>query len=81
MKHRGTKIVCTLGRHTKEKDAMKEMLLKGMNIVRLNMNYFSVPEMTEIVEDINRASQESNIPCATMVDLKGPIIRILPFRD
>ena len=37
---RCTKVACTLGRHTMNKDSIKKMLDKGMDLARLNMAFF-----------------------------------------
>lgn len=52
LKHRSTKIVCTLGRTTKHLEPIKKMIKKGMDIARLNMNYFELHEQFEIVNNI-----------------------------
>jgi pyruvate kinase len=41
---RATKIVCTVGKETRDVDSISKMLKKGMDIARLNMNYFGVQE-------------------------------------
>mmetsp|Transcript_32090 Transcript_32090/g.31404 ORF Transcript_32090/g.31404 Transcript_32090/m.31404 type:complete len:123 (-) Transcript_32090:108-476(-) len=52
-----------------------------MDVARLNMSYFEASELEETVEDIKAVSSEVGKDCPIMVDLKGPIIRTLPFRD
>jgi pyruvate kinase len=78
---RSTKICCTLGRNTKKIEALKKMLRKGMEVARLNMNYFEVCEQGEIISNIKKASTEEGRDCAIMVDLKGPLIRTMGFND
>ena len=56
LKTRSTKIICTLGKNTKNIMAIKQMIKKGMNIARLNMNYFEVHEQQEIVANIKSAA-------------------------
>lgn len=41
---RSTKIVCTLGHHTKNEESVTKMIRKGMNVARINMNYFEIHE-------------------------------------
>lgn len=44
IKIRSTKIVCTLGRITRDEEAIAKMVRKGMNVARINMNYFEIHE-------------------------------------
>ena len=41
---RSTKIVCTLGRNTKHEEPIQKMIRKGLNVARINMNYFEIHE-------------------------------------
>ena len=41
---RSTKVVCTLGRVTKHEENIAKMIRKGMNVARINMNYFEIHE-------------------------------------
>ena len=79
IRKRGTKIICTLGKKTKDKEAIKHMIEKGMDVARLNMNYFSVNEQDEIVNNVKQAAKELGKDVAIMVDLKGPFIRTTKF--
>lgn len=81
MRVRSTKIVCTLGRGTKEVGPIKEMIAKGMDIARLNMNYFELHEQNEVVSNIKQAAKEQGKNIGIMVDLKGPLIRTLGFKN
>lgn len=81
LKQRQTKIVCTLGHHTKNVEPIKKMLKKGMNIARLNMNFFDVREQGAIINNIREACSKTGKDCAIMVDLKGPLIRTKGFKD
>jgi pyruvate kinase len=44
IKIRSTKIACTLGRITRSEEAITKMIQKGMNVARINMNYFEIHE-------------------------------------
>lgn len=57
------------------------MIKKGMDIARLNMNYFETHEQNEIVNNIRVAAQKAGKMLPIMVDLKGPLIRTLGFKD
>ena len=41
---RKTKIVCTLGPATDDEEILKELMLAGMNVARINFSHGSYPE-------------------------------------
>lgn len=78
---RSTKIVCTLGRNTRFEEPICKMIRKGMNVARINMNYFEIHEQNEMIQNIRSATIKTNKDVAIMIDLKGPLIRTLGFKD
>lgn len=73
--------MCTLGRHTSDVDPLMKMLNKGMDLARINMNYFNLNEQVDLINNIKTACKETGKDCAILVDLKGPIIRTLGFKE
>ncbi len=70
-----TKIVCTVGPATENHDMMRQLILAGMDVMRLNFshsNYQQHRERMNILEDLNK---ELNTNVATLLDTKGPEIR------
>ena len=57
------------------------MIQKGMNVARINMNYFDIHEQTEIISNIRRSATKEAKDVSIMVDLKGPLIRTLGFKE
>ena len=55
--------------------------MSGMDIARLNMNYFEVNDMDDILNFINTSCNRLKQHCSSIVDLKGPVISVLPFRS
>jgi len=78
---RSTKVVCTLGRVTKDEENIAKMIRKGMDVARINMNYFEIHEQGDIINNIKKAALKENKDISIMVDLKGPLIRTLGFKD
>lgn len=60
---------------------IQEMIERGMDIARLNMNYFELYEQNEIVNNVKKAAKEAGKNIGIMVDLKGPLIRTLGFKN
>lgn len=73
---RKTKIICTIGPASEKVETLKELLMSGMNVARLNMSHGSHEEHQKRIYNIRKASAETGIPVAIMVDTKGPEIRI-----
>lgn len=76
---RKTKIVCTLGPATDNEDILKQLILNGMNVARLNMSHQTDELKKARVSNLKRLRQELNLPVALLLDTKGPEIRIGTF--
>ena len=78
---KATKIVCTLGPASSDPQIMKEMLLAGMNVARLNFSHGSHPEHKEKIDTFRGVCGELGIPAAVLLDTKGPEIRLGTFEQ
>jgi len=76
-----TKIVCTLGPASSNKSIIKQMILNGMNVARLNMSHGTHESHHELITLVKEAREELNIPVAIMIDTKGPEIRVGLFEN
>ena len=72
---RKTKIICTLGPAVDGDDALRSLLDAGMDVARLNFSHGSHEEHARRIEAVRRLRAETGIPCAIMLDTKGPEIR------
>jgi pyruvate kinase len=70
-----TKIVCTLGPAADTKEILRELILNGMNVARLNFSHGSHEEHAARISRIKEVRKELGIPVAIMLDTKGPEIR------
>jgi len=75
MNKRKTKIVCSLGPASSDDKVVRELILAGMNVARLNFSHGIPEEHRASVERVRRVSGELGIPVAIMLDTKGPEIR------
>jgi len=79
MLNRKTKIVCSLGPSSFSDDKVRDLILAGMNIARLNFSHGSHDEHKTSIERVRRLSREmSDDSCrniAILLDTKGPEIR------
>lgn len=76
---RKTKIVCTLGPSTDNEQVLRDMILSGMNVARFNFSHGSFAEHTRRLETLVRLRNELEIPVGTLLDTKGPEIRLKEF--
>lgn len=78
---RKTKIVCTLGPATDDVNILKEMMLNGMDVARINMSHQNHQKHLERVDMVKKLREDLSLPVALMLDTKGPEIRIGKFKD
>lgn len=73
---RKTKIICTLGPASADEKILREMMLAGMNVARFNFSHGTHEEHRARFEQVDRLRKELKMPIATLLDTKGPEIRI-----
>ncbi len=78
---RKTKIVCTIGPATDDDKILREMMLAGMNVARFNFSHGDYEMHKRRFEQVVRLRNELGLPIATMLDTKGPEIRLGKFVD
>jgi pyruvate kinase len=70
-----TKIVCTIGPATRSRKVLKELILAGMNVARLNFSHGAHKDHKKVADSIKSLSRSLKRPVAIMLDLQGPKIR------
>lgn len=78
---RRTKIICTLGPATDHDQIVRDMMLKGMNVARLNFSHGTHEEHLQRVNRLKRIREELGLPVALLLDTKGPEIRTGVFEN
>ena len=78
---RKTKIVCTMGPATDSEAVLRDLMLAGMDVARLNFSHGTHEEALVRMNRIKKVREELDIPVAILLDTKGPEIRIKDFRD
>ncbi len=73
---RKTKIICTIGPACEGEERLRELMLAGMNVARFNFSHGSHEEHKIKFERVNKISGELGLPVATLLDTKGPEIRL-----
>ena len=78
---RKTKIVCTIGPATDDDNILRQMMLEGMNVARFNFSHGDYEVHKQRFEQVTRLRNELGLPIATMLDTKGPEIRLGKFEN
>lgn len=78
---RKTKIVCTMGPNTNDRELMKKLVEKGMNIARFNFSHGDHEEQKSRMDMLKGIREELGKPVAILLDTKGPEIRTGVLKD
>ncbi len=78
---RKTKIVCTIGPSCQSREILREMMLSGMNVARLNFSHGTHGSHGETIALIKELRRELGLPVAIMLDTKGPEYRVGTFEN
>ena len=73
---RKTKIICTMGPATDDPQVLRQLMLAGMNVARINMSHQNQEVQLGRINQIKQIRQELGLPIAILIDTKGPEIRL-----
>lgn len=76
-----TKIICTIGPSTDDEKVMRELMKNGMDVARFNFSHGTHEEHKKRFEVVSRLRDELGLNIATLLDTKGPEIRLRNFKD
>lgn len=72
---RKTRIIATLGPASETPERLREMMLAGTNIFRLNMSHAQHDWVRQIVPTIRKIAQELGLTIGILMDTQGPAVR------
>lgn len=78
---RKTKIICTIGPASESEEKLRELMLAGMNVARFNFSHGTHEEQKKKLTSVLKVSNELGLPVATLLDTKGPEIRLRDFEN
>ncbi len=78
---RRTKIVCTLGPASDNEEILRNMMLGGMNVARMNFSHGTHEQHKKRAELFKKVRAEMDLPIPLLLDTKGPEIRTGNFKD
>ncbi len=76
---RKTKIVCTMGPSTADDEVLRQLMLNGMNVARQNFSHGDHESHKKVFEQVKRIREELDLPIASLLDTKGPEVRVKQF--
>ena len=71
-----TKIIATIGPSSSDINILKEMVIAGVDVVRLNFSHGEKEFHKQIIKNVRKISEELNVPVCILQDLQGPKIRV-----
>ncbi|WP_406658048.1 pyruvate kinase [Methanolobus sp. ZRKC2] len=74
-----TKIVCTIGPASSSEEVLKELIMNGMNVARLNFSHGNLEDQRAVIHRIRSLSSELDKVVTILADLPGPKMRIGKF--
>lgn len=78
---RRTKIIATLGPATDRPGVLRQMIVHGVNLVRVNLSHGTKDQHSQRIETARALSQELQKEVGILIDLQGPKIRIARFKE
>ncbi len=78
---RKTKIICTVGPATDKPGVLENMMRAGMNVARFNFSHGDYAIHQRRFEQLVELREKAGLPVASMLDTRGPEIRLGTFRD
>lgn len=74
-----TKIVCTIGPASESKDAMRNLINAGMDVMRMNFSHSTHEDHLERLTTLKELNVELGTYVASLLDTKGPEVRTHHF--
>ena len=76
-----TKIVATLGPASSDRDTIKQMMIAGVNVFRINFSHADFDAAKERIQLIRDLNKELGYNVGILADLQGPKLRVGKMKD
>lgn len=70
-----TKIICTMGPNSNDRELMRKLIQSGMDVARFNFSHGDYEEQKQRMDMLKQLRAEEQKPVAILLDTKGPEIR------
>lgn len=71
-----TKIVATIGPASASREVLREMIMAGVNVCRINCSHGTHADLKEIIENVRSINEELEANVGILADLQGPKLRV-----
>lgn len=76
-----TKVVCTMGPNTNNKELLRKLIQNGMDVARFNFSHGDHAEHKHRMDLVKQLREEEHANTAILLDTKGPEIRTGTLKD
>ncbi len=76
-----TKVVCTMGPNTNDRELMRSLIKNGMDVARFNFSHGNHEEHKQRMDMLKQLREEERTNTAILLDTKGPEIRTGLLKD
>ncbi len=76
-----TKIVATLGPSISDRETIKDMMVAGVNVFRINFSHAGFEAAKQRIELIRELNKELGFNVGVLADLQGPKLRVGKMKD
>ena len=76
-----TKIIVTVGPSSSDEKIIKEMILKGADVIRINLSHADFSFCDMIIDKVRKIEKELDKPIGIMLDTDGPSVRLDKFKE
>lgn len=76
-----TKVVCTMGPNTNDRELMRKLIQNGMDVARFNFSHGDHEEQKGRMDMLKELREEEHATTAILLDTKGPEIRTGILKD
>lgn len=76
-----TKVVCTMGPNTNDRELMRTLIKNGMDVARFNFSHGDHAEHKCRMDMLKQLREEERANTAILLDTKGPEIRTGVLKD
>ena len=70
-----------MGPSTSDDEVLRQLMLSGMNVARQNFSHGDHESHRKVFEQVKRIREELDLPVASLLDTKGPEVRVKQFKE
>lgn len=76
-----TKAIITVGPSCKDINVLKELIINGADVIRINLSHADKAFCDDVVKKVRTLEKELNRPIGIMIDTDGPSVRLDRFKE